>query len=757
MNKHFFLFSILFLLSLSIYSCKPADEKPAVTSGYVNLDIKSRNSDGIYLDIPSQEIVNTSIKMEYSTNGGNSWTSCSGAIQYLPGLSVGDHVMVRDISNHSWVQDLGSVAALTGRPDFVVGSSLFIGEFENNNGNIRWDDLSFYSPGENFDCMFGFENKGIESEGVHIYLLLSEDKDMDPATDRVMMDFNYEYAIPGGGEVGGWKSEMKIPSETTPGTHYLGLYIDSLDTVSELNEGNNITLAENLVPIYISDTASSGDGAFKIANSWGSQDYGEDYNWENKFDGFYWMPYQVMKDNNMAVFFYQNNSDINYSPTLLAVFKISHAHRDEVKITFGAGDHNNPIVEKIFSPAYGLELLGGPQPFPDDNIVLDISELAYAINDGNLYIKIENAGGTSGTLDNFSIELYDGAASPFDTRAISSSQSFGNETLFVDIATAGQITSTDLDKITLSPDSSITSLNVFTSDVSSSQSAKDLASFGTRTIASEPYKGRFGTGYIAPSAEEFASMRKITGISTTEGRAAYGGNTLPMEVDLSASIHFPPIGNQGAKGSCATFTLAYYMQTYTEAKKRGWDLSTVQWDETETTYSAFGQPSGMLDKIFSPDFVYPQINNGIDGGSNMHSAIRILQTQGSASFSTVPYVSPASSSDITESDYSTWPSENAWREAPRYRAVLDKEAYFPVLTIGYFVIRDDSDIQMLKTMLAKGYVIGTTLPAWTVYNSFSSQDVVSNGVSWTSEDIDHAQTIVGYKEGTEWDPSAPDN
>lgn len=38
-----------------------------------------------------------------------------------------------------------------------------------------------------------------------------------------------------------------------------------------------------------------------------------------------------------------------------------------------------------------------------------------------------------------------------------------------------------------------------------------------------------------------------------------GGNTpLPDSVDLSESKYFPPIGNQGGLGSCATFSTAYY-------------------------------------------------------------------------------------------------------------------------------------------------------------------------------------------------------
>jgi len=745
------LYIICFSLVLLLFSCPQPGED---IDTYSLTSIRDNPLPFLYLDIPNKEIHNTSIKMEYSLDGGTTWSSCSGAIQELPDLSVGNNLVVRSITDSSWSVDLGTVLSMSGRPDLHAGSQIYIGkrDVEKN----TWDDRNFYTSGELFDCEFYFYNLGLSTQNTTIKMYLSEDRIIDPGTDTEVMNFDYSYNIPQG-EVGGWITELQIPDSIAPGTYFLGLSLDTESNMNELNEENNVTAPAYVVPIYISDDTNTEDGAIKLVNSWGDYDSGAEYNWENIHDGHYWMPYSVLKANEMPVFFYQKSPTADYTPTLRAVFELDHPYRNEVAISVGVGNPADPIVEKVFEPRIVTSLLGGAEPFPDNKIVLDISELAFAINDENLYIKIENTGSTEGTLESFSVELYNSSATPFRTLESSTVSSFTGGMTSFEIPTMNQLTSSELDTITLSPDSPVTSFNFFTSDLSASQIQKDLEAFGNVSGSSELYKGRYRTGYIPPTAEELASMSRITGFSNTAGRAAYGGETLPNLVDLSKKDSFPPIGDQGLKGSCTAFSLIYYIQTYTEAEKRGWDLSSVIWDRTNTTYSASGQPSAKLDNFFSPDFVYNQINGGTDEGSSAFWGIRILQEQGCSTYATQPYRSPPSQEDNTKDYYTTWPTEDAWREASQYRAVADRDYYFNGFSACYFIIKDDSDIQMLKTLLAKGYMLSTSIPAYTVFDALNAQDVVTSGTSWSASQIDHAQTIVGYKEGSgTWDPQNPD-
>ncbi len=106
----------------------------------------------------------------------------------------------------------------------------------------------------------------------------------------------------------------------------------------------------------------------------------------------------------------------------------------------------------------------------------------------------------------------------------------------------------------------------------------------------------------------------------------------------------------------------------------------------------------------------------------------------------------------------SWPSEEAWREAARYRGREVGNHYFDYNTCGYFIIRDDSDINLLKSLIASGYCASVSINADEngLYNLLDIHDVADNS-SAAKMGTNHAQTIVGYKEGSAWNPSNPDN
>ena len=256
--------------------------------------------------------------------------------------------------------------------------------------------------------------------------------------------------------------------------------------------------------------------------------------------------------------------------------------------------------------------------------------------------------------------------------------------------------------------------------------------------------GQYRTGASPPSAEQWQNMKKLRGIKSFNVRGP-----LPNSIDHSKTRYFPPIGNQGNEGSCASFSFAYYIQTYTEAKEHNWDLSMTKWLSVDPkSLSSGGSPDSNLDKIFSPDFIYHQINSGTDGGSNGLVAASLITRIGGATWEEMPY---------NTSDSTSWPREPAWREAGRYRGKDTGSTEFSSRSSGYFIVQNDSDINLLKSLLADGYCVSTAIKASSggLYDLFTDRDVADNDTVGKMTP-DHAQTVVGYKEGDAWNPLDPD-
>jgi hypothetical protein len=99
------------------------------------------------------------------------------------------------------------------------------------------------------------------------------------------------------------------------------------------------------------------------------------------------------------------------------------------------------------------------------------------------------------------------------------------------------------------------------------------------------------------------------------------GNALPASHDLSADM--PPPGRQ-TNQSCVGWAVAYALKTYHERTERRWAITGPD-----------GQPNP--DHVFSPSFIYNQINGGEDRGSNFGDAFHVLATQGAAPWRAMPY------------------------------------------------------------------------------------------------------------------------
>jgi outer membrane protein assembly factor BamB len=147
--------------------------------------------------------------------------------------------------------------------------------------------------------------------------------------------------------------------------NYVNPIIDHVNTI--VGYDDTVSYVENGTTRY---------GGFKIANSWGTG------GWENVADGFYWISYEAMKQRFRPCLFYYDL--IDYKPTLTATFRIVHDKRSDCTIVVGLGSVSAPTATKSFSSFVS----GYPYPysrsdylpFPDNNIVFDITEFESYIS-----------------------------------------------------------------------------------------------------------------------------------------------------------------------------------------------------------------------------------------------------------------------------------------------------------------------------------------------------------------------------------------
>ena len=429
--------------------------------------------------------------------------------------------------------------------------------------------------------------------------------------------------------------------------------------------------------------------------------------------------------------------------TRLADFQISHPYRDECYIRVGLGDPADPHMVKdmqaYFFNGSTYTLYSGHVPFPGNALALDVSEFAAFINDYDLFLEIVNFGSTAGSVTGFSVEFYsdyDGA--PFRIISGTTGTVSGGSTVFA-AGTEGALTAGELAAI--QPPLRTAALQPAFSQ--RTPTAVELAQAKARIGVYRPGADYnplimgYGTGLVPPTESEWESMVRLESVDGAPDRGS-----LPDQIDNSATQYFPPIGNQANEGSCVAFSVGYYIHTYQEAREHGWDLSSTSW-----TGGYYGQPDSNRDRIMSPDFVYHQINGGVDGGARYYNAVGLVTVVGGASWEQMPY---------DTSDHATWPSEAAFREAARYRGAAVGASYWLGNHHGYFIIQDDSDIDLLKQLLAEGYCVSTAVDAYEMYDYMDTYDVVS-GTTIPVTGTNHANTIVGYKEGSAWDPADPEN
>lgn len=170
--------------------------------------------------------------------------------------------------------------------------------------------------------------------------------------------------------------------------------------------------------------------------------------------------------------------------------------------------------------------------------------------------------------------------------------------------------------------------------------------------------------------------------------------SLPSSIDHSNMM--PGVYNQGKQGACTGFSNSYY-NAYQENKEHGFN------------------------KMFSPAYIYNQINGGEDNGATMESALYLLKEKGVCFWETMLY---------NELDFLTQPNQAQHQEAADYKA---HEVYYL-----------DASIEGLKEYLQNDcFEIGMQ-----VYNEFfylDNENKVFDDISGPMLG-GHALCVIGYND-----------
>lgn len=209
--------------------------------------------------------------------------------------------------------------------------------------------------------------------------------------------------------------------------------------------------------------------------------------------------------------------------------------------------------------------------------------------------------------------------------------------------------------------------------------------------------GKYNCGMKPPSRERFASIPL-----STSSQIRHRG--LPSRADLSSNM--PPIGNQGQQGSCVAWASGYAMKSYHEKVERRWN-----YDSPVT--------GGSGNRVFSPAFIYNQINGGRDDGSVISDALALMVRQGAAPWSAMPY---------KQNDYRTQPKAAVKRAASKYKA----QSYRRL---------EGSNLDSIKAELSKGNPIVFGIGVDDAFYNLKDKVYDKNQGQFYGG---HAMTLVGY-------------
>lgn len=205
----------------------------------------------------------------------------------------------------------------------------------------------------------------------------------------------------------------------------------------------------------------------------------------------------------------------------------------------------------------------------------------------------------------------------------------------------------------------------------------------------------YNCGFQAPDPEKARSIPVLQAVRM---------RGLPSSVDLSPQM--PPVSNQGQQNSCVAWATGYAMRSFHEQRQRKWG-----YDAPIT--------GGRGDHVFSPAYIYNQINGGRDQGSVIENALELMVREGAAPWSAMPY---------NERDYRTQPTAQQRAAAGPYR--LQRYARISA-----------TDLDTIKQELAAGRPVVFGMGVDDNFYQLKSEPYDQRG----GKDYGgHAMTLVGY-------------
>lgn len=147
---------------------------------------------------------------------------------------------------------------------------------------------------------------------------------------------------------------------------------------------------------------------------------------------------------------------------------------------------------------------------------------------------------------------------------------------------------------------------------------------------------------------------------------------LPASYDLTPNM--PPVGNQGAQSSCVSWAAAYGLQSFYNKLARNTNFMDASGKRDDAT-------------VFSPAFVYNQVNGGRDQGSNFRNTLDLMQTQGVATLKDMPYKLEGGYFP-NQQDYTLQPTDAQKQAAAAYKIKRWARASTTVASLKRFLYYD---------------------------------------------------------------------
>ncbi|MCB1143670.1 MAG: cysteine protease [Leptospiraceae bacterium] len=184
---------------------------------------------------------------------------------------------------------------------------------------------------------------------------------------------------------------------------------------------------------------------------------------------------------------------------------------------------------------------------------------------------------------------------------------------------------------------------------------------------------------------------------------------LPSSVDLSQ--YMPPVGSQGKQGSCVGWSTAYANKSFLEFIER---KDKIDWKYNNSA----GSPD--YSRIFSPAFIYNQINGGKDNGSSIFDAMTLMVSKGAVPWSEFPY---------DQNNFKKQPNASILATASKFKSKEFKRVRY-------------NDTNEVKSLLAQGRPVVVGVLIDTTFYDLKGKSIYKSAPGKALGG--HAITLVGY-------------